>query len=175
MARDFEAVEKDLRAEDEGRTLREEAKEARSAGRALENEPSAGETGTRELRELVAKSGQMAERMEEMLAQMESILGELTSLQANTLDISHAAQQAALDGVNMAQEEAARITLKNIGETTAQYRQYIQQVETESRHRIEALSKATAQGRFSRVHRWIEIALIVILTFLAHAAWQTLT
>lgn len=172
MARDFEAVEKDLRAEDEGRTLREEAKEARSAGRALEDGPSAG---ARELREIVAQSEQMAARMEEMLAQMESILGEVTSLKADMLDINHAAQQAALNGVNMAQEEAARITLKNIGETTAQYRQYIQQWETESRQRIEALSKATAQGRFNRVHKWIETALIVILTLLAHAAWQALT
>lgn len=163
MARDFEEVARTLSGA-EPPSLEEEAREARLAGRSLAG--GGGDDLGRALDALgeqADRNERIAARMEEALRQMDVALAEMKGLQGDARDVGHAALQAALDGVNLAQEEAARITVKNVAEVTGRHRQYIRQLEEESRRRAERTLRATMPSRAARMREWAQIALLALI------------
>lgn len=178
MAKDHEKIEDDMERNEEHlsgiRTLSEEARDARNAGRKLENEDS-GVYGAviqmqKAVEEYKASNRSVVEQMQAMVCQMRDVLDEVERIKADAQDTSHSAQQAALMGVNKAQENAEKITLRRINDVTEKNKKYIDQMVQESRRRIERLMMITLPDRLFYTGKWV--VLILALFILSHVAWR---
>ncbi|WP_173019913.1 hypothetical protein, partial [[Ruminococcus] torques] len=85
-------------------------------------------------------------------------------------DETHSAEQAALNGVNKAQEKAQEITLRNIDEATQRSKKAIDTMVLESKRRIERLAMVTLPDRMFHFLKWT--ALMLVLFILVHIVWQ---
>lgn len=117
MERDDERVETHISGV---RNLSEEAREMRAAGRKLvgENEEKADDLSdyrrlsgsVKKLKESVdaqrAEVNQAVKKMDQTLYEMRNLVDRVEELYNSTKDETHSAEQAALNGVNKAQEKA---------------------------------------------------------------------
>ena len=181
MERDEERVEPHISGV---RNLSETAREMRAAGRKLVNEDDDKEKdiddydrlsgAVKKLQESVdaqkAEVAQTVKRMNQILYEMRGLVDEVERIYTDARDESHSAEQAALNGVNKAQEKAQEITLRNIDETTQRSKKAIDTMVLESKRRIERLAMVTLPDRMFHFLKWT--ALMLVLFILVHIAWQ---
>ncbi len=166
------------------RNLSETAREMRAAGRKLVNEDDDKEKdiddydrlsgAVKKLQESVdaqrAEVAQAVKRMNQILYEMRGLVDEVERIYTDARDESHSAEQAALNGVNKAQEKAQEITLRNIDEATQRSKKAIDTMVLESKRRIERLAMVTLPDRMFHFLKWT--ALMLVLFILVHIAWQ---
>lgn len=181
MERDEERVEPHISGV---RNLSETAREMRAAGRKLVNEDDDKEKdiedydrlsgAVKKLQESVdaqkAEVAQTVKRMNQILYEMRGLVDEVERIYTDARDESHSAEQAALNGVNKAQEKAQEITLRNIDEATQRSKKAIDTMVLESKRRIERLAMVTLPDRMFHFLKWT--ALMLVLFILVHIAWQ---
>ena len=181
MERDEERVEPHISGV---RNLSETAHEMRAAGRKLVNEHDDKEKdiddydrlsgAVKKLQESVdaqkAEVAQTVKRMNQILYEMRGLVDEVERIYTDARDESHSAEQAALNGVNKAQEKAQEITLRNIDEATQRSKKAIDTMVLESKRRIERLAMVTLPDRMFHFLKWT--ALMLVLFILVHIAWQ---
>lgn len=166
------------------RNLSETAREMRAAGRKLVNEDDDKEKdiddydrlsgAVKKLQESVdaqrAEVAQAVKRMNQILYEMRGLVDEVERIYTDARDESHSAEQAALNGVNKAQEKAQEITLRNIDEATQRSKKAIDTMVLESKRRIERLAMVTLPDRMFHFLKWT--ALMLVLFILVHIVWQ---
>lgn len=166
------------------RNLSEEAREMRAAGRKLVGEVEEKEKdiddydrlsgAVKKLQESVdaqrAEVAQAVKRMNQILYEMRGLVDEVERIYTDARDESHSAEQAALNGVNKAQEKAQEITLRNIDEATQRSKKAIDTMVLESKRRIERLAMVTMPDRMFHFLKWT--ALMLVLFILVHIVWQ---
>lgn len=181
MERDEERVEPHISGV---RNLSETAREMRAAGRKLVNEDDDKEKdiddydrlsgAVKKLQESVdaqrAEVAQTVKRMNQILYEMRGLVDEVERLYTDARDESHSAEQAALNGVNKAQEKAQEITLRNIDKATQRSKKAIDTMVLESKRRIERLAMVTLPDRMFHFLKWT--ALMLVLFILVHIVWQ---
>lgn len=181
MERDDERVETHISGV---RNLSEEAREMRAAGRKLvgENEEKADDLSdyrrlsgsVKKLKESVdaqrAEVNQAVKKMDQTLYEMRNLVDRVEELYNSAKDETHSAEQAALNGVNKAQEKAQEITLRNIDEATQRSKKAIDTMVLESKRRIERLAMVTLPDRMFHFLKWA--ALMLVLFILVHIVWQ---
>ena len=181
MERDEERVEPHISGV---RNLSETACEMRAAGRKLVNEDDDKEKdiddydrlsgAVKKLQESVdaqkAEVAQTVKRMNQILYEMRGLVDEVERIYTDARDESHSAEQAALNGVNKAQEKAQEITLRNIDEATQRSKKAIDTKVLESKRRIERLAMVTLPDRMFHFLKWT--ALMLVLFILVHIVWQ---
>lgn len=181
MERDEERVEPHISGV---RNLSETAREMRAAGRKLVNEDDDKEKdiddydrlsgAVKKLQESVdaqkAEVAQTVKRMNQILYEMRGLVDEVERIYTDARDESHSAEQAALNGVNKAQEKAQEITLRNIDEATQRSKKAIDTMVLESKRRIERLEMVTLPDRMFHFLKWT--ALMLVLFILVHIVWQ---
>ena len=208
MAKHFSEVKRELEQSDGhmagiGRQLKlsEEARDARNAGRRLEDAPflhierltgrDARNAGRRledendetdligtmkKLEDLIAEQRQSNERiareMRGMVSEMKDVLEKVEELRNGAADAQHQANQMALMGVANAQQKAGEMTIKNVEEVTARSRKVIDSMVEESKKRIERLSMVTLPDRLFYYSKWM--AVILVLIILVHVLWGML-
>lgn len=162
-----------------GARLGDEARDMRLAGRKLADDADGTDVvgALKALEEAIHEqrrsNEEIARRMDRMLYQMRGIIDEVASIQADARDESHAAEQAALNGVNAAQKKAEDITLANINEVTERSKRYIDTMVQESRRRIERLAMVTLPDRLFQFGKWVALTLVIFI--LAHVVWGMMT
>ena len=181
MERDEERVEPHISGV---RNLSETAREMRAAGRKLVNEDDDKEKdiddydrlsgAVKKLQESVdaqkAEVAQTVKKMDQTLYEMRNLVDRVEELYNSAKDETHSAEQAALNGVNKAQEKAQEITLRNIDEATQRSKKAIDTMVLESKRRIERLAMVTLPDRMFHFLKWT--ALMLVLFILVHIAWQ---
>lgn len=181
MERDDERVETHISGV---RNLSEEAREMRAAGRKLvgEVEEKADDLSdyrrlsgsVKKLKESVdaqrAEVNQAVKKMDQTLYEMRNLVDRVEELYNSAEDETHSAEQAALNGVNKAQEKAQEITLRNIDEATQRSKKAIDTMVLESKRRIERLAMVTLPDRMFHFLKWT--ALMLVLFILVHIVWQ---
>lgn len=181
MERDEERVEPHISGV---RNLSETAREMRAAGRKLVNEDDDKEKdiddydrlsgAVKKLQESVdaqrAEVAQTVKRMNQILYEMRGLVDEVERIYTDARDESHSAEQAALNGVNKAQEKAQEITIRNIDEATQRSKKAIDTMVLESKRRIERLAMVTLPDRMFHFLKWT--ALMLVLFILVHIVWQ---
>lgn len=181
MERDEERVEMHISGV---RNLSEEAREMRAVGRKLVNEDDDKEKdiddydrlsgAVKKLQESVdaqkAEVAQTVKRMNQILYEMRGLVDKVERIYTDARDESHSAEQAALNGVNKAQEKAQEITLRNIDEATQRSKKAIDTMVLESKRRIERLAMVTLPDRMFHFLKWT--ALMLVLFILVHIVWQ---
>lgn len=181
MERDDERVETHISGV---RNLSEEAREMRAAGRKLvgEVEEKADDLSdyrrlsgsVKKLKESVdaqrAEVNQAVKKMDQTLYEMRNLVDRVEELYNSANDETHSAEQAALNGVNKAQEKAQEITLRNIDEATQRSKKAIDTMVLESKRRIERLAMVTLPDRMFHFLKWT--ALMLVLFILVHIVWQ---
>ena len=156
--------------------LNEEARVMLNAGRRLE--PQEDQTNLIAMVRRLQKSIQQQENNNRQLAKdMGSILGELRQIvreveriRKDAMDESHTAQQAALSGVNRAQQEAEQLTLRNIDKVTKKSTEYIDSMVQVAKRRIERLALITLPDKLFNTLKWV--VMILALFVLSQIAWQ---
>ena len=152
MAKHFSEVKRELEQPDghmagigQQLKLSEEARDARNAGRRLEDENDETDLiGTvKKLEDLIAEQRRSNERiareMRGMVSEMKDVLEKVEELSNGAADAQHQANQMALMGVANAQQKAGEMTIKNVEEVTARSRKVIDSMVEESKKRIERL------------------------------------
>lgn len=181
MERDDERVETHISGV---RNLSEEVREMRAAGRKLvgEVEEKADDLSdyrrlsgsVKKLKESVdaqrTEVNQAVKKMDQTLYEMRNLVDRVEELYNNAKDETHSAEQAALNGVNKAQEKAQEITLRNIDEATQRSKKAIDTMVLESKRRIERLAMVTLPDRMFHFLKWT--ALMLVLFILVHIVWQ---
>lgn len=157
--------------------LSEEARDMRNAGRKLasnENDEVTIAGLVEQLHELETtqrkNNDRLVKSMNQLLYQMREILDEVERIRTQARDEEHTAQQAALSGVNRAQQEAERLTIKNIDDVTKKSTEYIDNMMQVAKRRIERLALITLPDKLFQTLKWV--ALILLLFILSHAVWQ---
>ena len=185
MAKHFSEVKRELEQSDghmagigQQLMLSEEARDARNAGRRLEDETDETDLiGTvKKLEDLIAEQRQSNERiareMRGMVSEMKDVLEKVEELRNGAADAQHQANQMALMGVANAQQKAGEMTIKNVEEVTARSRKVIDSMVEESKRRIERLSMVTLPDRLFYYCKWM--AVILVLIILVHVLWGML-
>lgn len=181
MERDDERVEMHISGV---RNLSEEAREMRAAGRKLvgEVEEKADDLSdyrrlsgsVKKLKESVdaqrAEVNQAVKKMDQTLYEIRNLVDRVEELYNSAKDETRSAEQAALNGVNKAQEKAQEITLRNIDEATQRSKKAIDTMVLESKRRIERLAMVTLPDRMFHFLKWT--ALMLVLFILVHIVWQ---
>lgn len=164
------------------RNLSETAREMRAAGRKMVNEEKADDLSdyrrlsgsVKKLKESVdaqrAEVNQAVKKMDQTLYEMRNLVDRVEELYNSAKDETHSAEQAALNGVNKAQEKAQEITLRNIDEATQRSKKAIDTMVLESKRRIERLAMVTLPDRMFHFLKWT--ALMLVLFILVHIVWQ---
>ena len=96
-------------------------------------------------------------------------LKEIEAIRSSLHDITSQAQQAALNGVTAAQEQAQEETIKRLDEVSKKNIEYIDALTQESKRRIERLKMVTLPDRLFNFGKWT--ALFLILIILCHIVW----
>lgn len=188
MAKHFSEVKRELEQSDghmagigQQLKLSEEARDARNAGRRLEDENDENDEtdliGTvKKLEDLIAEQRRSNERiareMRGMVSEMKDVLEKVEELRNGAADAQHQANQMALMGVANAQQKAGEMTIKNVEEVTARSRKVIDSMVEESKKRIERLSMVTLPDRLFYYSKWM--AVILVLIILVHVLWGML-
>lgn len=156
--------------------LNEEARDMRNAGRRLatqEDESDLIATVNRlkeAVREQENNNRQLARDMGDMLKELRQIVSEVERVRTDAQDESHTAQQAALSGVNRAQQEAERLTIRNLDKVTKKSEAYIDSMVQLAKRRIERLALITLPDKLFNTLKWV--VLILLLFILSQVAWR---
>ena len=184
MGKHFKEARREMELEDERfeRTagirshLSEEALDMRNAGRKLEssddNATLAGLMNRMQDLQIAQKQNneRLVKSMDRLLYQTREILDEVERIRKEAKDEGHAAQQAALNGVNRAQQEAERLTIKNIETVTKKSEEYIDNMVQVAKRRIERLALITLPDKLFQSLKWV--VMVLLLFILSHMAWQ---
>lgn len=155
--------------------LSEEARDMRNAGRQLEAQEGDGDliAAARRLHEAVreqeANNRQLVKDMNGVLQEMREIVEEVARIRSDAQDETRSARQAALSGVNRAQQEAERLTIRNLDKVTKKSEEYIDSMVQLAKRRIERLALITLPDKLFNILKWIVVVLALFI--LSHVAW----
>lgn len=160
------------------RRLSEEARDMRNAGRKLEQSEPSGDLDIvgiiQTLRELEAEQRRTnaiaAKKMNQMLSSMRDIVSEIETVQNQARDEEHMTQQAALSGVNRAQQQAEDAAVKSINDVAKKSTEYIDTMVQVAKKRIERLARVTLPDTLFNTLRWV--VLMLVLFIVVHVVWQ---
>ena len=153
--------------------LTAEARDMRNAGRQLEVQEEDGDliAAARRLHEAVreqeANNRQFAKDMGRVLQEMREIMEEAARIRSDAQDETRSARQAALSGVNRAQQEAERLTIRNLDKVTKS-EEYIDSMVQLAKRRIERLALITLPDKLFNTLKWIVVVLALFI--LSHVA-----
>lgn len=156
--------------------LSSEERDMRNAGRRLEMQEDGSNVigAVRRLEEAVRQqeenNRQLAKDVGSFLQEMRQLVCEVERIRVDAQDESHTARQAALSGVNRAQQEAEQLTIRNIEKVTKKSEQYIDSMVQLARRRIERLALVTLPDKLFNTLKWV--ALVLLLFILSNVAWQ---
>ena len=151
-----------------------EARDMRNAGRQLEVHEEDGDliAAARRLHEAVreqeANNRQFAKDMGRVLQEMREIMEEAARIRSDAQDETRSARQAALSGVNRAQQEAERLTIRNLDKVTKKSEEYIDSMVQLAKRRIERLALITLPDKLFNTLKWIVVVLALFI--LSHVA-----
>ena len=154
--------------------LTAEARDMRNAGRQLEVQEEDGDliAAARRLHEAVreqeANNRQFAKDMGRVLQEMREIMEEAARIRSDAQDETRSARQAALSGVNRAQQEAERLTIRNLDKVTKKSEEYIDSMVQLAKRRIERLALITLPDKLFNTLKWIVVVLALFI--LSHVA-----
>lgn len=168
-------------------SLSSEERDMRSAGRQLANEDDDIDVAgaIRQMMDVVQRQDvnnqRLMKKLDGVVSQLHEVVDEMRVIQENAQDKEHAAQQAAIMGVGMAQHNAEEAAIRGINETTKQSqasikkavessKKYLESLTQESRKRIERLALITLPDKL--FHGLLWVVLILVLFILSHVAWQ---
>lgn len=168
-------------------SLSSEERDMRSAGRQLANEDNDIDVAgaIRQMMDVVQRQDvnnqRLMKKLDGVVSQLHEVVDEMRVIQENAQDKEHAAQQAAIMGVGMAQHNAEEAAIRGINETTKQSqasikkavessKKYLESLTQESRKRIERLALITLPDKL--FHGLLWVVLILVLFILSHVAWQ---
>lgn len=168
-------------------SLSSEERDMRSAGRQLANEDNDIDVAgaIRQMMDVVQRQDvnnqRLMKKLDGVVSQLHEVVDEMRVIQENAQDKEHAAQQAAIMGVGMAQHNAEEAAIRGINETTKQSqasikkavessKKYLESLTQESKKRIERLALITLPDKL--FHGLLWVVLILVLFILSHVAWQ---
>ena len=168
-------------------SLSSEERDMRSAGRQLANEDDDIDVAgaIRQMMDVVQRqvvnNQRLMKKLDGVVSQLHEVVDEMRVIQENAQDKEHAAQQAAIMGVGMAQHNAEEAAIRGINETTKQSqasikkavessKKYLESLTQESKKRIERLALITLPDKL--FHGLLWVVLILVLFILSHVAWQ---
>lgn len=168
-------------------SLSSEERDMRSAGRQLANEDDDIDVAgaIRQMMDVVQRQDvnnqRLMKKLDGVVSQLHEVVDEMRVIQENAQDKEHAAQQAAIMGVGMAQHNAEEAAIRGINETTKQSqasikkavessKKYLESLTQESKKRIERLALITLPDKL--FHGLLWVVLILVLFILSHVAWQ---
>lgn len=149
--------------------LTEEARDMRNAGRKLDaqgQDPDVigiAEKLVQAVERQEANNRQLAKDMGNVLQQMREVVSEVERIRSDARDESHTAQQAALSGVNRAQQEAEQLTLRNIDKVTKKSTEYIDSMVQVAKRRIERLALITLPDKLFNTLKWVVLILALFV------------
>ena len=156
--------------------LSEEARDMRNAGRQLEKQEVDDSdliAAARRLHEAVheqeANNRQLVKDTNSLLQEMRVIVEEVARIRSDAQDETRSARQAALSGVNRAQQEAERLTIRNLDKVTKKSEEYIDSMVQLAKRRIERLALITLPDKLFNILKWIVVVLALFI--LSHVAW----
>lgn len=171
MATDFEKVEAETKTS-ENVTLDAEAQQSREAGKQLAEEGSGNAdilAAARSMEQAARKQKNLTIELRQTTKAVADALKEIEAIRSSLHDITSQAQQAALNGVTAAQEQAQEETIKRLDEVAKKNIEYIDALTQESKRRIERLKMVTLPDRLFNFGKWT--ALFLILIILCHIVW----
>ena len=122
------------------------------------------------IREQEANNRQHAKDMGRTLDELRAIVSEVERIRSDAQNESHTAQQAALSGVNRAQQEAEQLTLRNIDKVTKKSTEYIDSMVQVAKRRIERLALITLPDKLFNTLKWV--VMILLLFILSQVAFR---
>lgn len=149
--------------------LTEEARDMRNAGRRLDaqwQDPDVigvAEKLMQAVERQEANNRQLAKDMGNVLQQLREVVTEVERIRSDARDESHTAQQAALSGVNRAQQEAEQLTLRNIDKVTKKSTEYIDSMVQVAKRRIERLALITLPDKLFNTLKWVVLILALFV------------
>lgn len=186
MGKDFREVRREIELADQLkhdtqsqslRHLSEEVRDMRNAGRELESTKEEEATITGLVERIYnleidqrKNNDRLVKSMDRLLCQSSEILDEVEHVLAQIHDEKYSAQQAAISGVNRAQQEAEQNAIKNINRVTEKSTEYIEAMVQVAKRRIERLAIVTLSDKLFQTLKWI--VLILFLFILSHIAYQ---
>ena len=171
MATDFEKVEAETKTS-ENVTLDSEAQQSREAGKQLAEEGGGNSdllAVARSMEQAARKQKNLTIELRQTTKAVADTLKEIEDIRSSLHDITSQAQQAALNGVTAAQEQAQEETIKRLDEVSKKNIEYIDALTQESKRRIERLKMVTLPDRLFNFGKWT--ALFLILIILCHIVW----
>ena len=171
MATDFEKVEAETKTS-ENVTLDAEAQQSREAGKQLAEEDNGNSdllAAARSMEQVARKQKNLTIELRQTTKAVADTLKEIEDIRSSLHDITSQAQQAALNGVTAAQEQAQEETIKRLDEVSKKNIEYIDALTQESKRRIERLKMVTLPDRLFNFGKWT--ALFLILIILCHIVW----
>lgn len=153
-------------------TLDAEAQQSREAGKQLAEEGSGNAdilAAARSMEQAARKQKNLTIELRQTTKAVADALKEIEAIRSSLHDITSQAQQAALNGVTAAQEQAQEETIKRLDEVAKKNIEYIDALTQESKRRIERLKMVTLPDRLFNFGKWT--ALFLILIILCHIVW----
>ena len=160
MAKDFEQVEAEAKTGGNV-TLDAEAQQSREARKQL--------AAARSKEQVARKQKNLTIELRQTTKAVADALKEIEAIRSSLHDITSQAQQAALNGVTAAQEQAQEETIKRLDEVSKKNIEYIDALTQESKRSIERLKMVTLPDRLFNFGKWT--ALFLILIILCHIVW----
>lgn len=171
MATDSKKVEPETKTS-ENVTLDAEAQQSREAGKQLAEEGNGNSdllAAARSMEQVARKQKNLTIELRQTTKAVADALKEIEAIRSSLHDITSQAQQAALNGVTAAQEQAQEETIKRLDEVSKKNIEYIDALTQESKRRIERLKMVTLPDRLFNFGKWT--ALFLILIILCHIVW----
>ena len=148
MAKDFEQVEAETKTGGNV-TLDAEAQQSREAGKQLAEEGSGNAdilAAARSMEQAARKQKNLTIELRQTTKAVADTLKEIEDIRSSLHDITSQAQQAALNGVTAAQEQAQEETIKRLDEVSKKNIEYIDALTQESKRPHRAAEDGHAPG-----------------------------
>ncbi|KIS05194.1 hypothetical protein AT54_01102 [Streptococcus equi subsp. zooepidemicus Sz12is] len=142
-------------------SLKDEIKNARNAKKAkLDLEDMKSNVSDKPIEQQLNK---YIDEQKVMIEKLSKAIKDLDETKKYLIDESRTAEQMALNGVDKAQQQAQKITMKNLQATQDKCVSYVQVLVEQAQKRTERLRKSTHENRFIPITTWLISLLNLML------------
>ncbi|GAB6701097.1 hypothetical protein BOVMAS03_09760 [Streptococcus uberis] len=141
-------------------SLKDEIKNARNAKAKLDLEDSKLNVSDKPMEQQLNK---YIDEQKVMIEKLSKAIKDLDETKKYLTDESRAAEQMALHGVHKAQQQAQKITMKNLQATQEKCVSYVQSLVDQAQKRTERIRKSTHENRFIPITTWLISLLNLVL------------
>ncbi|HEL1344679.1 TPA: hypothetical protein TVS23_001718 [Streptococcus equi subsp. zooepidemicus] len=141
-------------------SLKDEIKNARNAKAKLDSEETKSNVSDKPMEQQLNK---YIDEQKIMIEKLSKALKDLDETKKYLTDESRTAEQMALNGVHKAQQQAQKITMKNLQATQDKCVSYVQALVEQAQKRTERLRKSTHENRFIPITTWLISLLNLML------------